>query len=110
MTLESGFLDLLEPKDEILADRGFLIRDELAAYGATLRIPSFTKGKSQFPACEVDSSRLARVRIHVERVINRWKSFKILYSVIPISHVSLLDDMVIVCGALTNLCKSVVPK
>lgn len=38
MTLESGLLDLLEPRDEILADRGFLIRDELAAYGATLRI------------------------------------------------------------------------
>lgn len=57
ITLESGFLHLLEPKDEILADRGFLIRDQLAAYGATLRIPNFTKGKSQLPACEVDSSR-----------------------------------------------------
>ncbi|KAJ8273752.1 hypothetical protein GJAV_G00105130 [Gymnothorax javanicus] len=111
VTLESGFLDLLESRDEILADRGFLIRDELAAYGATLRIPNFTKGKSQLPACEVYSSRrLARVRIHVERVISRWKSFKILHSVIPISQGSLLDDMVIVCGALTNLSKSVVPK
>lgn len=111
ITLESGFLHLLEPKDEILADRGFLIRDQLAAYGATLRIPNFTKGKSQLPACEVDSSRqLSRVRIHVERVTSRWKSFKILHSVIPISQVSLLDDMVIVCGALTNLCKSVVPR
>lgn len=30
-----------------------------------------------------------------------------MHSVIPISQVSLLDDMVIVCGALTNLCKSV---
>lgn len=88
-----------------------MIRDQLAAYGATLRIPNFTKGKSQLPACEVDSSRqLSRVRIHVERVTSRWKSFKILHSVIPISQVSLLDDMVIVCGALTNLCKSVVPR
>jgi len=111
ITLESGFLHLLEPKDEILADRVFLIRDELAAYGATLHIPNFTKGKSQLPACEVDLSRqLSHVRIHVERVISRWKSFKILHSVIPISQVSLLDDMVIVCGALTNLCKSVVPR
>lgn len=111
ITLESGFLDLVEPTDEYLADRGFLIRDELAAYGATLRIPSFTKGKSQLPASEVDSSRqLSRVRIHVERVISRWKSFKILHSIIPVSQVSLLDDMVIVCGALTNFCKSVVPR
>ncbi|XP_074503206.1 uncharacterized protein LOC141774440 [Sebastes fasciatus] len=111
ITLESGFLHLLEPKDEILAERGFLIRDELAACGATLRVPSFTKGKSPLPACGVDSSRrLSRARVHVERVISRWKSFKILHSVIPVSQVSLLDDMVIVCGALTNLCESVVPR
>lgn len=88
-----------------------MIRDELAAHRATLRIPSFTKGKCQLSACEVDISRqLSCVRIHVERVISKWKSFKILQSTIPVSQVSLLDDMVIVCGALTNLCKSVVPK
>ncbi|KAK1883948.1 52 kDa repressor of the inhibitor of the protein kinase [Dissostichus eleginoides] len=111
ITKESGFLKLLEPRDEVLADRGFLIRDELAAYGATLRIPHFTKGKKQLSAQEVDTSRqLSRVRIHVERVIGRWKNFKILQTVIPLSQVDILDDVVIVCGALTNLCKSVVPK
>nr|XP_033935167.1 uncharacterized protein LOC117443306 isoform X2 [Pseudochaenichthys georgianus] len=67
ITKESGFLELLEPRDEVLADRGFLIRDELAAYGATLRIPHFTKGKKQLSAQEVDTSRhISRVRIHVE--------------------------------------------
>ena len=107
---ESGFLDLLEPKEEILAEWGFLIRDERAAYGATLRIPHFTKDKKQIPTQEVDSYRqLSRVRIQVERVIGRWKNFKILRTVIPLSQVNILDD-VTVCGALTNLCKSVVPK
>lgn len=111
ITRESGFLDLLEPMDEVLADRGFLIHDELAAYGATLRIPSFTKGKKQLSAQEVDTSRqLSRVRIHVECVIGRWKNFKILQIVIPVSQVDMLDDVVTVCAALTNLCKSVVPK
>lgn len=111
ITKESGFLELLEPMDEVLADRGFLIRDELAACGAILRIPHFTKGKKQLSALEVDTSRqLSRVRIHVERVIGRWKNFKILQTVIPVSQVDMLDDVVIVCGALTNLCKSVVPK
>lgn len=111
ITRESGFLDLLEPMDEVLADRGFLISDELAAYGATLRIPSFTKGKKQLSAQDVDTSRqLSRVRIHVERVIGGWKNFKILQTVIPLSQVDLLDDVVTVCAALTNLCRSVVPK
>lgn len=45
ITLESGFLHLLEPTDEILADRGFLIRDELAVYGATLHITKFNERK-----------------------------------------------------------------
>uniref|UniRef100_A0A8C6UET7 DDE Tnp4 domain-containing protein n=1 Tax=Neogobius melanostomus TaxID=47308 RepID=A0A8C6UET7_9GOBI len=104
ITMESGFVKLLEPRDEVLADRGFLIRDELAAHGATLRIPHFTKGKKQLSANEVDTSRqLSRVRIHVERVIGRWKSFKILQTVIPVSQVTMLDDIVVVCGALTNL-------
>ncbi|KAK0153149.1 hypothetical protein N1851_005166 [Merluccius polli] len=72
--------------------------DELAAYGATLRIPHFTKGKKQLSAQEVDTARqLSRVRIHVERVIGWWKKFKILQTVIPVSQVNILDD-VIVCG------------
>ncbi|KAG1943752.1 hypothetical protein F2P79_014867 [Pimephales promelas] len=85
ITAESGFYDLLEHNDEILADRGFTIRDELATRGATLRIPHFTKGKKQLSAQEVDTSR-------------------------RLSNVDLLDDMVIVCGALTNLCKCIVPR
>ena len=62
-------------------------------------------------AQEVDTSRqLSKVRIHVERIIGRWKNYKILSDVIPISQVDLLDDMVIICAALTNLCPSVVKK
>lgn len=111
ITAESGFYDLLEHNDEILADRGFTIRDELATRGATLRIPHFTKGKKQLSAQEVDiSRRLSNVRIHIERVIGRWKNFKILTTVIPLTQVDLLDDIVIVCGALTNLCKCIVPR
>uniref|UniRef100_A0A667YEM8 DDE Tnp4 domain-containing protein n=1 Tax=Myripristis murdjan TaxID=586833 RepID=A0A667YEM8_9TELE len=106
ITKESGFYDLLEFNDEILADRGFLIAEELAACDV-----SHAKGKRQLSAQEVNTSRqLSRVRIHVECVIGRWKNFRILQTRIPVSQVDLLDDIVIVCGALTNLCKSVVPK
>ncbi|KAK0139953.1 THAP domain-containing protein 1 [Merluccius polli] len=76
ITAESGFYDLLEVNDEILADRGFTIRDELALCGATLRIPHFTRGKKQLSAQEVETSRrLSNVRIHIERIIGRWKTF-----------------------------------
>ena len=77
ITQECGFLDHIEPGDVILADRGFNISVELAIQGAKLEIPSFTKGKKQFPRQEVEKSRqLARVRI---RVIGQLrKKYKIL--------------------------------
>ncbi|XP_056147348.1 uncharacterized protein LOC130122451 [Lampris incognitus] len=55
LTAESGFYDLQEVNDEILADRGFTIIDELAVRGATLRIPHFTKGKKQLSAQEMEN-------------------------------------------------------
>ena len=111
ITLESGILGKLEHGDEILADRGFLVREDLASVGATLRIPSFTKGKSQLPGSCVDTSRqLSRVRIHVERVIGQLKTFKILNTVIPISQVDMLDDILTICAGLTNLRGAVVAR
>lgn len=65
VTVNSGFLDFVTYVDCVLADRGFLIEEELATRGAVLRIPRFTKGKSQLSARDVDTSRqIAHVRIH----------------------------------------------
>ena len=55
------------------------------------------------------SKSLSNVRIHVERVIGKMRNFLILQSTIPVTQVSLLDDMVIIVAALTNLMPSVVP-
>ena len=94
-----------------MADRGFQIQDELATVGATLGIPSFTTGKRQLSARDVATSRqLSNVRIHVERVIGRMKKFRILQSTIPVSYVDLLNNVMIVCSALTNMNRSVVNK
>ncbi|CAJ1083769.1 uncharacterized protein LOC115385308 isoform X2 [Xyrichtys novacula] len=110
ITKESGFYDLLESNDEILADRGVLSAEELAARGATLREPAlaFTKSKKQLSAQAIDTSRqLACVRIHIEQVMRRLKNFRILQTRIPVSQVDFLDDVVVVCAALTNLRGSV---
>ena len=47
ITKKSVFLDMLEHGSVVLADRGFLIGEELAACGAALVIPDFTRGKTQ---------------------------------------------------------------
>ena len=46
---------------------------------------------------------IANLRIHVERAINRIKTFRILKSVMPISMVQHADDIVRSCAALCNI-------
>ena len=109
ITLNSGFLDKVTFGDCVLADRGFLIEEELANRGAVLRIPAFTRGKAKMSAKDVDMSRqIAHVRIHVKRVIGQLKKIRILNSVIPLSQVDLADDTMIVISGIVNLSPSVV--
>ena len=108
ITPNSVFLDKVTFGDCVLADRRFLIEEELAARGAVLRIPAFNRGKAQMPAKDLDMSRqIAHVRIHVEQVIGQLKKFRILNSVIPISQVDLTDDIMIVISGIVNLSPSV---
>lgn len=51
ITIKSGLLDKLARGDEVMADKGFLIHDELANIGVTLTLPAFLKGKKQFLQC-----------------------------------------------------------
>lgn len=103
ITLESGFLCKLEHGDEVLADGGFLCGRIWLLLVQHLIIPSFTKGKKQLSGCNVDTSRqLSRVRIHVERVIGHLKTCKILNTVIPITQVDLLDDIVTIWASPTS--------
>ena len=120
ITHHSGFLEKIEYGDSILADRGFDIADDLAVHGARLQIPSFMRGKQQLSMHDVEvSKKLAKVRIHVERVIGLLKNkYKILQGTLPIQvlkhkhdtrEYANIDRILTVCAALINLCPSVVP-
>ncbi|KAM4585674.1 uncharacterized protein V3H82_004649 [Fundulus diaphanus] len=76
---QSGFYDRLEPGDLVLADRGFIIAEELAAYGASLAIPPSAERKQQFSQKEMEeATRLSQLRIHVEQAIERITSIFLL--------------------------------
>ncbi|CAN8017492.1 unnamed protein product, partial [Ixodes persulcatus] len=67
-----GVEDHLLPGDEIMADRGFTLDTHLEIQGIGLNMPAFTRGKQQLTEEEVTKTRrIASVRIHVERAINR---------------------------------------
>ena len=81
-----------------------MISEDLAARGASLAIPSFTKGKKQLSMMEVEfCRRLSRVRIHVERATERIKNFKIISGILPLKLVPQADNILIICAALSNL-------
>lgn len=98
---DCGILDLLEPGDLVLADKGFLIKDIMPP-GVNVNIPPFLT-TSQFTVEQVRQTEcIARARIHVERAIRRMKIFNIL-NFIPHSLLPHVDAVFQVIGALTNL-------
>ena len=101
---KSRFLSYLMPGDQVLADRGFTVREELLVCRAELVVPPAAKGKAQMTAKDVaPTKKVANVRIHVERVIQRVKRFRLLSQTIPISLLTKLNDAVVVCCAITNM-------
>ena len=110
ITINSGFLDLIEEGDEVMADRGFTIRDLLLERNATLNIPPFTKacpqrGKGRKLSRQqiLKTRAIASLRIHVERAIRRMKSFKLLSNVIDAPMRDLLDKIIVIVAVLSNL-------
>ena len=98
-----GFIDTLNPCDLILADRGFLIEDLLLKQGASLNIPPFLGKRAKFTAQEeLKTRRIAKARIHVERVIERIKKFKLLSGNIPLSLSHISNQLVFVACCLVN--------
>ena len=97
----SGFLNLLQSGDEVMADRGFTIEDMLTPLGVQLNIPPFLGGREQLATSEVvDTQQIASLRIHVERAIRRVKQYGILANMMPASLASSANQIWTVCCIL----------
>lgn len=106
ITKESGYLDLLQPYDHIMADKGFPIQAECEARHVTLHVPPGRRGKAQMlPAHLIKAKRIANLRILVEQIIRRMKCFRFIKYEMPISVVYLADKILKVVGGLCNLQK-----
>ena len=85
-------LELLEEGDSVMADRGFDIEEDLMLRGVSLNIPLFLRGKSQLSEKELKvTRRIASLRIHVERAMERIKNLHIFDKSIPISLTDIAD-------------------
>ena len=110
ITETCGILDKLNAHDNLMADKGFNISDLLVFIGCKLIILPFLKDKCRFSMRNCSrTSGIAKARIHVERAIARIKDFRILQNAIPLLMKDQLDDIFIVCAAITNLAPPLVP-
>lgn len=104
ITSSSGFYDIIEPYDTVMADRGFQIRDELTMLQAHLLVPPGRRGACQMSESEVTKTKtIANRRIYIEQAIRRLKYFRILKYELPITLVQHLDDIIESCAGICNL-------
>lgn len=119
ITENCGMLDKLQPGDLVLADRGFLISQQVQLRLAEVKVPAFLKGKKQLDPIDIEDTRkLASVRIHVERVIGMLRQkYKILHNLLPITllqknnnkdELAVIDQILTVTCALINLCPPII--
>ena len=110
-------LQKLLPGDAVLANCGCDITDSVASmYKLHCTYQHLLGGIPQLSVKEI--GHIASVRIHVERVIGLVRQkYPILRSTIPVHYLTkrlsndlpLIDHIVRVCCALSNICDSVVP-
>lgn len=98
------FIDKLTPhKDQLMVDKGFNISDECLGRGIKLHIPPFLRGDRLSEEEALLNERIAKARIHVERVIARAKLFGVLkhsLDLIMLKHIN--EIMQVICG-MVNL-------
>lgn len=111
ITSESGFLELLkslkdvgyiQEGDAIMADKGFLIKNEVEELGLVLNIPPFASSTTQMtPEDIATTQRIARHRVHVERMICRIKKFRLVAGTVPLSLFPAINKLWSVACLLT---------
>ena len=85
-----------------MVDKGFNLFDQCAGRNITF-VPPGKRGVSQMTPAEVSkTSAIAKVRILVEQITRRIKTFKILANELPMSLLENVDDIMLVCAALCN--------
>ena len=79
LTKDSDFSDETPPFCSIMAHKAFNLFDECAGRNITFIVSPGKHGASQMTPAEVNkTSAIAKVRILVEKIIRRIKTFKIL--------------------------------
>lgn len=103
IVIRSGIIkQQFEDGDSVMADKSFTIQD-LLPLRVSFNIPPFLGANSQMSAEDViNTQKIASVRIHIERAINKIKNFHIWDGDFPLSLIGVANQMWAVCAFLCN--------
>lgn len=103
ITTDCGLVNLLQPGDIVLADKGFPgIKTSVEDKNAIVVIPPFRHDGHLTEEELLETNSIASVRIHVERAIQRVKIYNILHK-INTSLFPYVDNIVHMCCIMANL-------
>lgn len=97
-------LKLKSSSDAIMVDKGFLIDDICERFKIELIRPPFLQHQKQLTTEQaLVNSKIAAARVHIERVNQRIKVFKILSNKLHWSLVDKVKEIFIIACGITNL-------
>lgn len=97
---QSGIAELLTEGMAVMVDKGFLISD---CCKCKVYCPPFLSKQTQMPAYQVkETQAIARLRVHVERVIRRIKENKLFDGTMTLSHAYNINELWAVACLLSN--------
>lgn len=97
---QSGIIPLLDRDMAVMVDKGFRIDDLVPC---KVYRPPFLSKRAQLSREEVlDTQEIARLRVHVERVIRRIKENKLFETVIPLTIAGNINQLFAVACLLAN--------
>ena len=84
-----------------MIDKGFDIKEECAARFIAVHVPPGNSGQSQMLPKDINKTNdIAKLRILVEQVIRRFKPFNLIVKELPISFVSNLNGIIVICAII----------
>lgn len=102
ITKRSHLLQLLQPEDEVMADKGFLTEKTLSEEGVKLIIPPLKKSTQLSKEDTQKTQAIARLRILVERAIRRVKEYHIWDGLVPLSMVGSVNQLWAIYCLMSN--------
>ncbi|XP_069109333.1 uncharacterized protein [Argopecten irradians] len=105
------FVNICDPGDSVMADKGFNVQDLFARMDVTVNIPTFFKKRNRMNSKTLMRDRkITSKRVHIERVIGLGKTFKILTNPLNSTETKLSSHITFCCYMLCNFKTCIIPR